>query len=83
MASCRIEREKFYLGPGLEPRSIVICASALSTEQYMLEFKITVKHAITFHNGHLYVLTCINERKEKGPNIRKRFTEKYEERTDT
>ena len=30
--SCRIEREKLYPGPGLEPRSLAFRASALTTE---------------------------------------------------
>ena len=29
MARCRIEREKFYPGPGLEPGPLAFCASAL------------------------------------------------------
>ena len=32
MASCRIERVKFYPGPGLEPGPQALRATALSTE---------------------------------------------------
>ena len=30
-ASCRILREKFYPGLGLEPQPLALCASALTT----------------------------------------------------
>ena len=32
LASCRIEREKFYPGPGLEPEPLALRASALTTK---------------------------------------------------
>ena len=32
LACCRLEREKFYPEPGFEPRSLVLRASALTTE---------------------------------------------------
>ena len=32
LACCRIEREKFYHGQGLEPGSLTLCPSALTTE---------------------------------------------------
>ena len=32
LASRRIQREKFYPGPGLEPGPLALCASALTIE---------------------------------------------------
>ena len=32
LARCRIEREKFYLGPGLEPRPLVLRTKVMTME---------------------------------------------------
>ena len=34
LANFRIERKKFYPGPGFEPRSLALQASALTTKPY-------------------------------------------------